>query len=144
MTDGEDPRQQIFKDLQEVATRVGGTVHPYPSPRRPVRRLTLREARTETDTQIEEVVLDADGTIYVVGVDRGNGVSAVFGEDIRSYEWVYVIPPDRIPHLVEALGGDQDADVLTLVKAYYDSTRGRLHAFLCGPVVNATFASWHS
>ena len=90
------------------------------------------------------MVLDADGTVYVVGEDRGNGVSAVFGEDIRSYEWVYVIPPDRIPRLVEVLGGSGDADVLTLVKGYYESTHGRLQAFLCGPDVNATFASWHS
>ena len=144
MTDGEDARQQILNDLQEVAAQVGGTLHAYPSPRRPVRRFTLRESRTETDTQFEEVVLDADGTVYVVGEDHGSGVSSVFGEDITSYEWVYVLPPDRIPHLVEALGGAGDDDVLMLIKTHYEATHGRLHAVLCGPDVNATFANWHS
>ena len=121
-----------------------GPCTPYPSPLRPVRRLTLRQTRTETDTQFEEVVLDADGTVYVVGEDQGAGVSAVFGEEIRSYEWVYVLPPDRIPHLVEALGGAGSDDVLSLIKTYYESTDGRLHALLCGPDINATFANWHS
>ena len=144
MADGDDARQQIFYDLQEVAAQVGGTLHAYPTPLRPVRRLTLRQTRTETDTQFEEVVLDADGTVYVVGEDHGAGVSAAFGADIRSYEWVYVLPPDRVPHLVEALGGAGGEDVLMLIKTYYESTRGRVHALLCGPDVNATFASWHS
>jgi hypothetical protein len=144
MTDPDQAKEQILHELQEVAGQVGGTVHPYPVPRRPVRQLVLRELRTETDTQFETAILDDDGAVYVVGADRGTGVSAVFGEDIQSYEWVYVISPDRVPHLTQALGGPADDDVLALLKVYYDSVNGRLHAFLCGPEVGANFWTWHS
>jgi len=130
--------------LRQVAESVGATVHRYPSPRHPVRRRTLREYVRDEDTQFEEAVLDADGTVYVIGRDSGPLVSAVFGESVSTYEWVYVIPPDRVPDLRQVAGVAPDTDVLDAVARLYERVGGRLYHPLTGPPVGAAFDTWHS
>jgi hypothetical protein len=146
MTMPDETRRQIFEELQQIATQVGGTVHAYPSPRDPVRRRTLRQEVDGEDTRFEEAVLDRDGAVYVIGADRGPKVEMFFGS--LSYEWVYVIPPVRVPDLVAALvaahGGSTDDDVLELLAGYYPHGGGRLNSFLTSPPMSASFDTWHS
>lgn len=136
-----DPVEQA---LREVAEAVGGTLHRYPTPRHPVRRRTLRHVVRGEDSQFEEAVLDADGSVYVIGHDRGPQVTAVFGGDIESYEWVYVISPEHVPDLVRVAGAPADQDVLEVVAGLYQRVGGRLFHPLTDPPVSAVFDSWHS
>jgi hypothetical protein len=71
-------------------------------------------------------------------------MSGFFGPGITSYEWVYVIAPDRLPSLVEALGGQTGDDVLALLVAYYQQHGGYLSPVLKRPEVGAQFSNWHS
>jgi hypothetical protein len=48
MTDQpQDPRDQVEQDLAEIARATGGTLHMYPRPGRAVRRVILRDLRTD-------------------------------------------------------------------------------------------------
>jgi hypothetical protein len=134
----------IEETLRQVAEAVGATVHRYPSPRNPVRRRTLREYVRDEDTQFEEAVLDADGTVYVIGRDSGPQVSAVFGEAVSTYEWVYVISPEHVPDLRQVAGATADQDVLEVVAQLYRRAGGRLYHPLTDPPVSAAFDNWRS
>jgi tetratricopeptide (TPR) repeat protein len=142
----DDPKDnaagELTEGLEEVARGQGGTLHVYPRPGRAVRRIVLRDQTGERGSQYEDAVLEADGTLRVFGQDQGRGVSEVFGEDITSYDWVYVVGPDRIGNLVRALGGDSGDDVLALLAAYYQRTGGVLSSLLKSVEVAAEFDSW--
>jgi len=140
----DDERKRIDEILAEVARQAGGTLHPYPRPGERVRRIVLRDVHDERGTQYEEAVLELDGTVRVTGADHGPGVSSVFGEHITSYEWVFVIAPDRVADLVAALGGTRDDDVLTLLAAYHERVNGRISGLMRGSAVGAEFSNWHS
>ncbi|MBX6750119.1 MAG: hypothetical protein IRY85_10700 [Micromonosporaceae bacterium] len=144
MTDPREGNDPVEKALREVAEAVGGTVHRYPSPRNPVRRRTLREVVSGEDSQFEEAVLDADGTVYVIGRDSGPQVSAVFGEAVSTYEWVYVIAPGHVPDLRQVAGATAEQDVLEVVAQLYQRVSGRLYHPLTDPPVSAVFDCWHS
>jgi hypothetical protein len=51
-------------------------------------------------------------------------VSEFWGDAITSYEWVYLVAPDRIPALVRLLGGHDGDDVLALLAAYHQRAGG--------------------
>jgi hypothetical protein len=118
----DDPKanaaDEFIADLEAVARQQGGTLHVYPRPGRAVRRVVLRDQTDQRGSQYEDAVLEADGTLRVFGQDQGPGVSQHFGEQITSYDWVYVVAPDRIGNLVRALGGNSGDDVLALLAAY--------------------------
>jgi tetratricopeptide (TPR) repeat protein len=133
---------ELTADLQAVASEQGGTLHVYPRPGRAIRRVVLRDQTDQRGSQYEDAVLEADGTLRVFGQDQGSGVSEVFGEDITSYDWVYVVAPDRIGNLVRALGGNSGDDVLALLAAYHQRTNGVISSLLKGAEVAAEFDSW--
>ena len=101
MADQKDAREQLDQDLAELARTTGGTLHSYPRPGRAVRRVILRDLHTDGGgTQFEAAQLEADGTLRITGHDTGPTVTEFFGADISSYEWVYVVPPDRVAVLL--------------------------------------------
>jgi hypothetical protein len=144
MTHSNEPTDPVEQALREVAEAVGGKLYRYPTPRDPVRRRTLRHVVAGPNSQFEEAVLDADGSVYVIGHDRGPQVTEVFGGDIESYEWVYVISPDHVPDLLRVAGAPADLDVLEAVARLYERVGGRLFQPLTDPPVSAVFDSWHS
>ena len=110
-----------------------------------MRRIILRELRTDGGSQFEAAQLEDDGTLRITGHDTGQTVSDFFGEDITSYEWAYVVPPDRIQALRHALGGSSDSeDILTALAAYHERQGGRISGLLRNPPVCAAFENWHS
>ena len=70
------------------------------------------EAGNERGTQFEAAQIDDDGTLRVTGHHTGPGVSEFFGAAITSYDWAYVIAPDRVTTLLSLLGGHAGDDVL--------------------------------
>jgi hypothetical protein len=135
--------EQVDAAMEEVAARTGGTLHRYPRPGRAVRRVVLRDSGDDRGSQLEVATLEVDGTLRISGHDQGAGVSAFFGPEIHSYEWMYVIPADRIGGLVTILGGASDSDVLALLAAYHEQNRGQLGPLLRHPEVRAEFSNWH-
>jgi hypothetical protein len=87
--------------------------------------------------------LQEDGSVRIVGHDSGPGVSRFFGPDVTSYEWTYLVTADRVPALIEVLGGSPDADVLRLLVEYHRRTDGVISALLRDDPVNAAFSNWH-
>jgi hypothetical protein len=77
-------------------------------------------------------------------VDRGPQVTVNWGDGISSYEWVYVIPPERLPALREVAGVAPDTDPLEAVAQLYMRVRGRLYQPLTDPPVSAIFDNWRS
>ncbi|MGZ4619236.1 MAG: hypothetical protein ACXV3F_11065 [Frankiaceae bacterium] len=70
-------------------------------------------------------------------------MSQVFGPNITSYEWVYVVAPDRLPALTGELGETAGDDVLTLLQAHHDGEPGGLDAILRSPSIDTQFDNWH-
>src|SRR6476619_1018999 len=99
----EEAIADIEQTLTAAAEAVGGTVQPYPRAGRATRRVVLREVRDSGGRQFEEAALENDGTVRIIGEDQGPGVSGFFGSSIDNYEWVYVVPPDRVPILIAKL-----------------------------------------
>jgi hypothetical protein len=135
----------IEQTLTTAAEAVGGTVLPYPRAGTTTRRVVLRDVRDSDGSQFEEAVLEDDGTVRVTGEDEGAGVSGFFGSSIASYDWVYVVPPERVPLLVAELGGAPDSDVLDLLaKFYVQAAGGQFGQLLRASPVSAEFDNWMS
>jgi hypothetical protein len=137
-------RDELARVLGEIAAETGGTLHGYPRPGQPARRVVLTNRQDEQGSQYEDAVLESDGTVRISGHDRGSRVSDFFGQAITSYEWVYVVTPDRVDALVRALGGAPGDDVLALFAAFHGKQRGQVSPLLRGPEIGAQFANWHS
>lgn len=142
--DDRDAREQFDQMIADIARQTGGTVHIYPRPGRAIRRVVLWDSRDDRGTQFEVVQLEDDGTVRIIGHDQGPRVSEIFGEDITSYEWVYVIAPDKVAALVALLGGKPGDDALGLLAGYYERTVGRISDLLKRPEIAAEFSNWHS
>jgi hypothetical protein len=110
----------------------------------PTRRIVLRDLTTDGGTQFETAQLEEDGTLRITGHDTGRTVSEFFGADITSYEWAYVVPPDRIGALSRALGAGENDDILTALAAYHEQQGGRISGLLRNPPVSASFDTWPS
>jgi hypothetical protein len=110
------------------------TLHIYQHPGRATRRLVLRDTRNDRGTQFED-----DGTLRVTGHHTGPGVSEFFGAAITSYDWAYVIAPDRTAALFTLLGGHTSDDVLNLLATYHHQHGGQINDLLHprGPVLAA-------
>ncbi len=130
--------------LAKIAEETGGTFRAYPGPGRAVRRVVLRDLRDDRGSQYEVAQVEDDGTLRVTGHDRGQAVSDFFGDDITSYEWVYVVRPDRVGALLTLLKAQDGDDLLTALAAYYERAGGRIRALLKHPDVAAEFDTWHS
>jgi hypothetical protein len=144
MTSEQEPPDELHATLARIARETGGTLHLWPRPGPAVRRVVLREDRDERGSQFETAQLEEDGTLRVSGHDQGQGVSDFFGDDITSYEWVYVIAPSRVTSLARLLGGHEGDDVLALLAIYYRDHSGAISSTLKHPDVAAQFSTWHS
>jgi hypothetical protein len=125
--------------MAEIARQAGGTLHVHPRPGRAVRNVVLRDIRSDHGAQFEAAQLEDDGTLRITGHDHGAGVSEFFGDQITSYEWVYVVAPERIGNLVRLLGGQDGADVLAVLAAYHERRDGLISDMLRRPEVPSDF-----
>ena len=140
-----DARARLDETMAQIANQTGATLHIYHHPGRAARRVVLRDVRDDRGTQLEAAQLDDDGTLRVTGHHTGPGVSEFFGDAITSYDWAYVIAPDRVGTLFTLLGGGQAGDdVLDLLATYHDQHGGQMNDLLRGPQVAAAFSNWHS
>ena len=140
-----DARARLDETMAQIANQTGATLHIYHHPGRAARRVVLRDVRDDRGTQLEAAQLDHDGTLRVTGHHTGPGVSEFFGDAITSYDWAYVIAPDRVGILFTLLGGGQAGDdVLDLLATYHDQHGGQMNDLLRGPQVAAAFSNWHS
>jgi hypothetical protein len=130
--------------MTQIANQTGATLHTYQHPGRAARRVILRDTRNDRGTQFEAAQLEDDGTLRVIGHHTGPGVSEFFGDAITSYDWAYVIGPDRVATLLTLLGGHANDDVLDLLAPYHHQHGGQVNDLLRGPEVAATFSNWHS
>ena len=140
-----DARARLDETMAQIAHQTGATLHIYHHPGRAARRVVLRDVRDDRGTQLEAAQLEDDGTLRVTGHHTGPGVSEFFGDAITSYDWAYVIAPDRVGTLFTLLGGGQAGDdVLDLLATYHDQHGGQMNDLLRGPQVAAAFSNWHS
>ena len=139
-----DARRRLDETMRQMAEQTGATLHIYRHPGPVARLVILRDTRNERGTQFEAAQIEDDGTLRVTGHHTGPGVSEFFGDAITSYDWAYVIAPDRVGTLLTLLGGHAGDDVLDLLAAYQDQHGGRVDDLLRGPQVAADFSNWHS
>ena len=135
-------------DLDEVMTAIpsesGAALSSYPRPGIAVRQIVLRDLENDRGTQLEIAQVETDGTRRIVGKDTGLQVTEHFGAGITCYEWVYIVPPEKIASLRRALAIQEGSDVLTAFAAYYDERSGRIYDLLRSTDVDADFANWHT
>jgi hypothetical protein len=139
-----DDRAKLDETMAHIAHQTGATLHVYHHPGRVARRVVLRDTQNDRGTQFEAAQLEDDGTLRVTCHHAGPGVSEFFGDSITSYDWAYVIAPDRVGTLFTLLGGQAGDDVLDLLATYRDQHGGQINDLLRGPQVAATFSNWHS
>ena len=135
---------ELDQAMAAIAAQTGATLHAYPRPGHPVRRVVLRDTRDDRGAQFEAAQMEDDGTVRVAGHDTGPGVSDVFGTAITSYEWVYVVPSGRVNALARALGAEPGDDVLDALASYYQQHGGRISPLLRSPEIAAEFDNWPS
>jgi hypothetical protein len=139
-----DARRRLDETMRQIAEQTGATLHIHQDPGPVARRVILRDTCDERGTQFEAAQIDDDGTLRVTGHHTGPGVSEFFGAAITSYDWAYVIAPDRVGTLLTLLGGQPGDDVLDRLAAYHEQHGGQVNDLLRGPQVAATFSNWHS
>jgi hypothetical protein len=139
-----DARRRLDETMRQIAEQTGATLHIYQHPDPAARQVILRDAHNERGTQFEAAQIDDDGTLRVTGHHTGPSVSEFFGAAITSYDWAYVIAPDRVATLLTLLGGHAGDDVLDRLAAYHDQHGGRVNDLLRGPQIAADFRNWHS
>jgi hypothetical protein len=141
---GSDARARLDETMTQIAHTTGATLHVYQHPGQAARRLVLRDTRNDRGTQYEAAQIEDDGTLRVTGHHTGPGVSEFFGDAITTYDWAYVIAPERVAALLTLLGGHPGDDVLDLLATYHHQNGGQINDLLRGPQVAATFSNWHS
>ena len=139
-----DAHARLNETMTQIVGQTGATLHVYHHPGRAARRVVLRDTGNDRGTQFEAAQLHDDGTLRVTGHHTGPGVSEFFGDAISSYDWVYVIAPDRVGTLFTLLGGQAGDDVLDLLATYHDQHGGQMNDLLRGAQVAAAFSNWHS
>ena len=139
-----DARARLDETMAQIAGQTGATLRACHHPGRAARRVVLRDTRNDRGTQFEAAQLDDDGTLRVTGHHTGPGVSEFFREAITSYDWAYVIAPDRVGTLFTLLDGHAGDDVLGLLATYHNQHGGQMNDLLRTSQVAATFSNWHS
>jgi hypothetical protein len=77
--------------------------------------VVLRHLRDAGGTRSLTARRREDGAVLIEGQDLGPGVGAAFGAGLNEYEWAWVIRPDAFPAAIEALGGHEGDDMLSLL-----------------------------
>jgi hypothetical protein len=70
---------ELDQAMASIAEQTGATLHTYPRPGRPVRRVVLRDTRDDRGAQFEAAQMEDDGALRIVGHDTGAPVSDFFG-----------------------------------------------------------------
>lgn len=135
---------QLDQAMADVAREVGATLHAYPRPGRAVRRIVLRDIRDDRGTRSETAQIEDDGTLRITGHDTGPRVSEFWGDAITSYEWVYIVVPEKVGALLTLLGGHEGDDALAALAAYHQYHGRQINDLLRSPEVVADFSNWHS
>jgi hypothetical protein len=138
------PLDELDQTLADIARQTGRTLRSYPRPGHAVRRIVIRDDRDDLGTRHLNAALEDDGTLRITGHDQGPRVSEFFGEAITSYEWVYLVAPDRVPALIRLLGGHDGEDVLELLAAHHQREGAQISDLMTHPEVAAAFSNWHS
>lgn len=74
---------------------------------------------------------DKQGSLHIEGQDLSDSVSEVFGEDISEYEWSYIIHRKEFQKLINAIGIEENSDVLpTFVKRFSGENAMEIGTFL--------------
>jgi hypothetical protein len=139
-----ESREEIGQTMANVARETGTILHRYPRPGHVIRSVILRDTADDRGTQFEAAEIEDDGTLRVVGHDTGPSVTEFFGAGITSYEWVYMVPRERIDALLRLLSADQRGDALDCLAAYHQQHDGQVSELLRSSEVDAQFANWHS
>jgi hypothetical protein len=134
---------RIETTLDEIARRTGAEVQRYPQRGKAVRTVVLRDLRDEGGSRYLVASLEEHGALRVSGRDDGPAVSRAWGPSITTYEWVYVVPAERVDNVVAALGGGRGDDVLSLLATRCQAGED-IEAALRSSEVAAEFANWHS
>jgi hypothetical protein len=138
------PAGELDQAMAAIARQTGATLHTWPRPGPAARRTILRDEHDSCGIRHLDAALERDGTLRITGHDQGPRVSDFWGEAITSYEWVYIIAPDRIPALLALLGGHDADDVLALLAAYHQRAGEQLTDLMTHPDIAAAFSNWHS
>lgn len=138
------PGDGLDQQMADIAGQVGATLHAHPRPGPVVRRVVLEDDLDYRGTRYQDAMLGQNGTLTITDRDQGAGVREFFGSDITCYEWVYTVVPDRVAALTRLLGGHDGDDVLDLLAAYHQRTRGQISDLMRHPDVTADFSNWVS
>ena len=122
-----DQRQHLDAILADVARETGAMVGGYPRPGEAAERIPLRDSRDQRGTQFEFAQIEYDGSLRIVGRDTGRQVSEAFGAEITSYEWQYVLEPDKVGRLLAALGGHEGGCSQPCARTTTSTTDGSTH-----------------
>jgi hypothetical protein len=129
--------RSIPDDLRDVVAGSGGTVTEFDSRRSDQRELVLENtAASQGGTRDVTISMDSDGTFRW-------RVTYLHRDGSSDYEWLYAVPPDRVPKLVHALEGHEGEDVLELVQRRHAEGRD-IPELLKGEPVNGEFSNWIS
>jgi hypothetical protein len=104
---------QIDRQMEEMAAAAGATLTVYPRPGPAVRSVVLQDEKDERGHLTMFAQIERDGTVRVMGHDKGKIVSDCWGKCFTSYEWIYTIAPEKVDGLIAALGGSPGDDLLT-------------------------------
>ena len=75
----------------------------------------LRDEKRPGDSRYLAVTLTETG-LRLEGHDLGDGVAAVYGADIREYEWTVDVATKDLPALRKAVGGSMIAPLLDVLE----------------------------
>lgn len=111
-------RMKIVKEPgKSYETKKGEPLElPIPRFRKRTAPVILRDYDDEDGRRYLEAHLTPSGELEIEGQDLGPGVTKVLGEGFVEYEWFYIIKPEHIPLLVEALGARPGTDILNLLQ----------------------------
>jgi hypothetical protein len=131
-------------EYRQVGAADGGVdAHTEHTSRQRIRQQLLHDIVDENGSQYLVAFLNADGTLGLLGLDDGKSVSDFWGEGLDDYEYEYTVAADRIPALIERLGGGPGDDVLALLRRFHDDpAKHGLHRLLNTPPVEAKFHNW--
>lgn len=101
MTHGD--RDDLDEVMAAIASESGTALSSYPRPGMVVRQIVLRDLASDRGSQFEIAQVETDGNLRITSKDTGLPATEHFGAGIICYEWVYIVPPEKIASLRSAL-----------------------------------------
>ncbi len=105
------------------------------------RGVVLRSERDGRDSRHLSAYIDESGDLHIDGQDLGPGTAPMSGDG--EYEWFQTVRAEYLPRLLEVLGADPDADVLTFLQDNFAGAASRrLEPLIRASDVPMEFGSW--